>query len=184
VQVSEWSPQSQIDRDSRIDKRIDRFVYFALASKYTELSSCGVDIVIHFGTVRDPTSDSEPMKTAIVILSDPKAGAEESLGRLFNALAFADESRAGGDEVEIVFKGAGTRWPGELVKLGHPANARYQSVRELVKGASLGCATKFGVKDDVVASGVALLSDTALAGSPGVAGLRRYYAEGWNVTTF
>jgi hypothetical protein len=124
------------------------------------------------------------MKTAVVVLSDPKSGAEESLGRLFNALALADEARAAGDEVEIVFKGAGTRWPAELVKLGHPAHERYQSVRELVKGASLGCATKFGAREGVEASGVALLSDTPVAGAPGIAGLHSYFADGWNVVTF
>ena len=29
------------------------------------------------------------MKTAIVILSDPKSGAEEALGRVFNALGLS-----------------------------------------------------------------------------------------------
>ena len=29
------------------------------------------------------------MKTAIIILSDPKSGSEEALGRVFNALALA-----------------------------------------------------------------------------------------------
>lgn len=124
------------------------------------------------------------MKTAIVIMSDPKSGTDEALGRLLNALAFAHESRAGGDQVEIVFKGAGTRWPGELVKLDHPASERYQSVRELVKGASLGCATKYGAKEAATTAGVSLLSDTALPGTPGVAGLRAYYADGWNVVVF
>ncbi len=51
------------------------------------------------------------MKTAIVILSDPKGG-DESLGRLFNGLATAHEAMQAGDQVEIVFNGAGTRWPG------------------------------------------------------------------------
>lgn len=124
------------------------------------------------------------MKTAIVIMSDPKAGTDEALGRMLNALALAHEGRAGGDEVEIVFKGAGTRWPGELAKLDHPANARYQSVRELVKGASLGCATKYGAKDAAAAAGVALLADTPLPGTPGIAGLRAYQADGWNVVVF
>ena len=31
------------------------------------------------------------MKTAIIILSDPKSGSEEALGRVFNALALASE---------------------------------------------------------------------------------------------
>lgn len=124
------------------------------------------------------------MKTAIVIMSDPQSGTDEALGRLLNALAFAHESRAADDEVEIVFKGAGTRWPGELAKLGHPAHERYQSVRESVKGASLGCATKYGAREDVAASGVALLADTPLPGTAGIAGLRAYYNDGWNVVVF
>ena len=124
------------------------------------------------------------MKNAIVILSDPKSGSEESLGRLFNALAFAHESRAAGDTVEIVFKGTGTRWPAELAKLAHPAHAVYQAVRESVHGVSLACSTVFGAKEGAQACGLPLLSDAALPGTPGLAGMRRYYAEGWNVVVF
>ena len=46
------------------------------------------------------------MKTAIIILSDPKGG-EEALGRVFNALAVAHEGLQTGDQVEVVFNGAG-----------------------------------------------------------------------------
>lgn len=84
------------------------------------------------------------MKTAIIILSDPKSGAEEALGRVFNALALASESKQKGDEVAVVFNGAGTRWPAELTKRSHPANGLYNSVRDVVKGASCGCAEVFG----------------------------------------
>ena len=37
---------------------------------------------------------------------------------------------------------------------------------------------------DVCATGVALLSDTPMPGTPGIAGLRSYFAEGWNVVVF
>lgn len=124
------------------------------------------------------------MKTAIVILSDPNSGADEALGRLFNALALAHETRQAGDEVEIVFKGAGTRWPAELAKPSHPAHARFQDLRETMKGASCGCAEVFGARQGVEAAGLPVLTDTPLPGTPGVAGLRHYYANGWNVLTF
>lgn len=117
-------------------------------------------------------------------MSDPKSGADEALGRMLNGLAFASETRAAGDEVEIVFKGAGTRWPVELAKLSHPAHERYQAVRESVKGASLGCAMKYGAHDELKVSGVPLLADQPLPGTPGIAGLRGYYADGWNVAVF
>jgi hypothetical protein len=128
------------------------------------------------------------MKLAVIILSDPKSGSEEALGRVSNALAQAYEFQSAGDEVNVVFSGPGTRWPEELSKLSHPANALFNSVRESVKGASCGCAQLFGATDGVKASGVSLLDYTKVPTLPpgidGVAGLRRYYADGWNVLTF
>ena len=124
------------------------------------------------------------MKTAIVILSDPKTGAEEALGRVFNALALAAESKQQGDEVAVVFNGPGTRWPAELTKLTHPAHALYQSVRDVVQGASCACAEVFGATDSVRSCGVKTVNDNALSGTPGLLSLRRYLAEGWQVVVF
>jgi len=123
------------------------------------------------------------MKTAIIILSDPLAG-DEALGRVFNALAVAQECQQAGDEVEVVFNGAGTRWPEALSKISHPANGLYNAVREAVKGASCGCATVFGATKGVEACGLPLLKDKALAGTPGITNLRRYLAEGWETLVF
>lgn len=123
------------------------------------------------------------MKTAIIILSDPKAG-EEALGRVFNALAVADECLKSGDEVEVVFNGAGARWPEELTKFSHPANGLYHAVREAVKGVSCGCAAVFGASQGVEACGLPLLKDKALAGTPGITNLRRYLAEDWQTLVF
>jgi len=67
-------------------------------------------------------------KAAIIIYSDPKPGAEEALGRLFNALFLAYELKEKQQEVAIIFQGAGTRWPAELVKADHPAHALYEAV--------------------------------------------------------
>jgi len=123
------------------------------------------------------------MKTAIIVLSDPKAG-DEALGRVFNALAVAQESLQNGDQVEVVFNGAGTRWPEQLSKLSHPANALYNAVRESVKGASLGCAMVFGADKGAEACGVPMLKEKALAGTPGISNLRRYVAEDWKTLIF
>jgi hypothetical protein len=123
------------------------------------------------------------MKTAIIILSDPKAG-DEALGRLFNALAVAHEAREAGDEVEVVFNGAGSRWPEELTKLSHPANGLYNAVREVVKGVSCGCAEVFGAAKGVEASGVPLLKDYALPGTPGISNIHAYLAGGWQTLVF
>lgn len=124
------------------------------------------------------------MKTAIIIMSDPKSGSEEALGRVFNALAVAAESKQKGDEVAVVFNGAGTRWPAELTKLTHPANGLYNSVRDVVQGASCGCADVFGAKDAVEACGVPLKKDNALAGTSGLLSLRQYLVDGWQTIVF
>jgi hypothetical protein len=123
------------------------------------------------------------MQTAIFVLSDPTAGAE-ALGRVFNALALAQESLAAGDEVHLLFAGAGTRWPAELTTLGHPARELFDAVRPAVQGASCGCAAVFEASEGVDACGLPQLTDNPVAGTPGLASVRRYLAEGWQTLTF
>ncbi|MBH0200177.1 MAG: DsrE family protein [Nitrospira sp.] len=124
------------------------------------------------------------MKTAIVIMSDPKNGSEEALGRVFNALALASECKQKGDEVAVVFNDTGTRWPAELSKLSHPANGLYNSVRDVVQGSSCGCADVFGATESVESCGVSLKKDHALTGTSGLLSLRRHVSEGWNTVVF
>jgi hypothetical protein len=123
------------------------------------------------------------MKTAIIILSDPKAG-DEAFGRAFNALALAQESLAAGDQVEVTFVGAGTRWPGVLSQISHPANGLYNAVREVIVGGSCGCAAAFGATESLQACGIHEVKNHALAGTPGLASLRHYLAGGWQTLVF
>jgi len=123
------------------------------------------------------------MKIAILILSDPQAG-EEALGRMFNALALAAETIQHGDQTEIVFTGTGTRWPAELSRLTHPAHGLYESVRSSVAGACNHCAVVFGASAGVKACGLPTLKDNDLAGTQGLASIRRYLAEGWQTLVF
>lgn len=123
------------------------------------------------------------MKTAVIIISDPQAG-EEALARVFNALAVAAEGKQAGDEVEISFIGTGTRWPAELSKITSPANGLYNSVRDLVVGASCACAVVFGATEGVKACGIEEKKDNALSGTPGLLSLRHYLADGWHVLIF
>jgi len=124
------------------------------------------------------------MKTAIFILSDPKSGTDEATTRLLNALGYADECQRSGDNLEIVFAGTGTRWPQELAQLSHPANARYNALRNHIKGASRGCAVRNEAVDGLQEAGVPLIGDNEVPGTPGVASFRRYQAEGWHVSIF
>lgn len=123
------------------------------------------------------------MKLAIAITSDPKSG-DDGLGRAFQGLALAAEAKQHGDQVEVVFVGAGTRWPQAASKLGHPLHGLYNAVRPTVKGASCGCADVFGAAEGVEACGLPKLKDHALPGTSGLASLRRYLAEGWQTLVF
>lgn len=120
------------------------------------------------------------MKTAIIVLSDPKAGAEESLGRVFNALAAALEYKNAGATVQLLFAGAGTRWPAALNKSSHPANPLYKQVLDTVVGISCGCADVFGADDQ----GLARITTHAVPGTTGLPSLLALQRDGFQVLTF
>lgn len=124
------------------------------------------------------------MKTAIIVLSDPKNGSEEALGRIFNALAAAYDFKQKGDDVTLLFQGTGTRWAAELGKEAHPAHALYQEVRDTVAGASCGCAAVFGATEELAKSGLDLIDDNPVPGTPGLPSLRNLMSEGYAVLTF
>ncbi len=124
------------------------------------------------------------MKAAIIILSDPKPGSEEALGRLFNGLAAAYDFKQKGEEVTVRFQGAGTRWIGELGKAEHPAHDLFEAVKDTVAGVSCGCADVFGAKEEVEKSGFELIKDNPIPGTSGLASLRQLAADGYTILTF
>lgn len=124
------------------------------------------------------------MKAAVIVFSDPKSGSEESLGRLFNALAAAYDFKQRGEEVQILFQGAGTRWVGELVNTQHPAYELFASVKDKVAGVSCGCADVFGAQEGVAASGFDLITENSVPNTTGLPSLARLTAEGYAILTF
>lgn len=123
------------------------------------------------------------MKTAIVVLCDPKSG-EEALGRLFNALAAAYDLKQRKYDVDILFQGAGTRWAGHLTRPEHPAHALYCAVADKVAGVSSGCSEVFGARGEALANGFTLVSGNAVPGTSGLPSLASYVADGSVVLTF
>ena len=123
------------------------------------------------------------MKTAVIVLSDPKAG-EEALGRVFNALAATYDFKARGHDVQLVFQGAGTRWAGVLKNVDHPAHALYKAVEDKVAGVSCGCADVFGARADAEKNGFALITNNPIPGTSGLPSLAQYAADGYSILTF
>lgn len=115
-------------------------------------------------------------KVLVLVLADTET--KEALGRVVNALQTAKEFKQAGDELRLVFDGAGTRWIGELGSPEHKYHALFESVKD--RGGACGyCAGAFGVKTAVEKSGVPLLDE--FDGHPS---LRGAVSEGYQVISF
>ncbi|MCB9469803.1 MAG: DsrE family protein [Candidatus Obscuribacterales bacterium] len=124
------------------------------------------------------------MKTAVMVYADPKTGTEEALGRLFNALATTYEFKEKGDDVTLMFQGAGTRWIGELSNEEHPAFALFEAVRDKVAGVSCGCADVFGATEAVEKSGFDLIKDNPIPSTSGLTSIRNLIDDGYTILNF
>ena len=132
----------------------------------------------------DSTQQAKQLKAAIVVLSDPKSGSqEEALGRAFSALAAAYDFKQRGDDVSVLFQGAGTRWIGELNKEDHPAHALYKEVEDTSAGVSCGCDDVFGGREEAESSGLELITDNPVPGTTGLPSLAALINEGRSVLT-
>jgi hypothetical protein len=116
-------------------------------------------------------------KLSILVLADTETHGD--LGRIANALTTAQECSEAGDDVELLFDGAGTKWVAELSNGRHKLAPAFESVRQHVAGACDYCAKAFGVRARIEASGVALLDEYHQHPS-----LRRRVEEGYDVITF
>ncbi len=116
-------------------------------------------------------------KVAIVVLADTET--HEALGRVVNALTFAKELQEQGDEVKIVYDGAGTTWIPALEDKEHRAHKLYSSVKDNISGACKYCSKAFGVSDEIEKTDVPLLDDYDHHPS-----LRNYISEGYQIITF
>lgn len=120
------------------------------------------------------------MKTAIIILSDPKSGSDESLGRVFNGLAVAYDLKSAGEDVSILFQGTGTRWPVVLQKEDHPAHELYNSVEDKIKGVSSACSDVFKAEP----SGLELIKDNKLPNTSGLPSFNNLQKDGYSILIF
>jgi hypothetical protein len=116
-------------------------------------------------------------KVGIVVLADTETHGD--LGRVVNALLTAREATEAGDEVRLIFDGAGTGWIGELANPEHRSHPLYQSVKDQITGACRYCAGAFGATAAIEAAGVPLLDEYHQHPS-----LRRLIADGFAVLTF
>jgi len=96
-------------------------------------------------------------KVAIVILADTAGPGD--FGRAVNGLMTAKEFKEAGDEVQIIFDGAGTKWIGKFNEEGSKYLSLFESVKDKITGVCETAAGRFGVKDDVVRCKIELIDE-------------------------
>lgn len=116
------------------------------------------------------------VKAAIIVLAGTDSHAD--LGRVTNALQAAKEFTDGGDDVELIFDGAGTQWVRELEDESHTAHSLYDAVSDHVQVCDF-CADAFDVGDAVDESDADRVAE--FQGHPSV---RDLVVDGYEVITF
>jgi hypothetical protein len=123
------------------------------------------------------------MGTAVVVLADPTGG-DEAAGRVFNALAAASDFGRRGEDVTILFQGAGTRWAALLGSPDHPFYGLYSLVRPWVAGVSDACSTAFAAKEAAIDAGFELVGGNSVEGGGELPSLADLAADGYRILTF
>ncbi|WP_458207663.1 DsrE family protein [Haladaptatus sp. NG-SE-30] len=115
-------------------------------------------------------------KGAIVVLAGTESHAD--LGRVTNALHAAKEFADEGDEVELIFDGAGTQWVAELTDEDHALHSLYKSLEEHASVCEY-CTGAFDVSEPVEESEATKVGE--FEGHPSI---RSLVTEGYEVITF
>lgn len=114
---------------------------------------------------------------AIVILAGTESHSDE--GRLVNGLEAAKEfAETDGDEVELIFDGAGTQWVEELEDENHDYHDLYQAVSDNASAYDF-CAGAFGVDDAMNDADVVRLDEHE--GHPSI---RSLVDDGYEIITY
>jgi hypothetical protein len=96
-----------------------------------------------------------------------------------NALLAAREADECGDDVRVIFDGAGTGWVGVLADPMHRSHAHFANVHHRISGACMYCAKAFGRTAAIEAAGIPLIDEYRQHPS-----LRSLVNDGFVVVTF
>jgi len=117
------------------------------------------------------------LKAAVVLLADTEGLG--NMGRMANALSAVQEFKGAGDDVRLIFDGAGVKWIGELSDADHKYHDHFESVRDKIEGVCKYCANAFQVTEQIESNGVPFADE--FNGHPS---FRSLVSEGYQVITF
>lgn len=116
-------------------------------------------------------------QAAMLVLAGTETRAD--LGRVVNALQITRELDEAGDEVTVIFDGAGTQWVPVLSDEGHKYHGLFEATKDKVAGACSYCAGVYGVKDEIKNTDVDLLDEFE-----GHHSVRKLISNGYQILTF
>jgi len=96
-------------------------------------------------------------KAAVIVLADTETHGD--LARVVHAMMTAKEFAGAGDDVELMFDGAGTQWPGVLADADHKSHRLFEQVHEVITGACAFCSRAFDAEDGVRRADVPFLEE-------------------------
>lgn len=115
-------------------------------------------------------------RIAVVIYSKLEGAGKSAV---YRAMMFVDELRRHGDDVTLVFDGAGTTALAEMLAPAHDLHRVWTQAAPALRGACRYCAKSYGVLEALEAAQVPMLGDDR-----GHASLRNLLLEGRQVITF
>jgi hypothetical protein len=115
-------------------------------------------------------------KTAIVVYSKLEGAGKSAV---YRAMMFADELIRAGDDVSIVFDGAGSTALADMIRSESDLHRVWTKAAPALRGVCSYCAKSYGVKDALDAAGIPMLID-----DKGHASLRALMLEGRQIITF
>lgn len=104
-------------------------------------------------------------KAAVLVLADTETHGD--LGRVVNAMMTAKELSEAGDDVELLFDGAGTQWPGVLADEAHQSHKLFSQVHEVIRELAPSAPTRSSPKREYV--GPTSLFSMSTRGTPACA---------------
>jgi hypothetical protein len=115
-------------------------------------------------------------KIAIVVYARLEGSGTSAV---YRAMMFADELIRAGDDVTIVFDGAGSTALADMIRPDSNLHRVWSKAASALRGVCSYCAKSYGVKDELEAAGIPMLTDDR-----GHASLRGLLAEGRQIITF
>jgi peroxiredoxin len=128
-------------------------------------------------TARHLTRTEDSMTKIAIVIYSRLEGAGKSA--VYRGLMFADELMRSGDDVAIVFDGAGASALADLLDPANSLHRTWMKAAPALRGVCAYCAKSYGVHDALTAASVPMLTD-----DKGHASLRQLLVEGRQIVTF